>query len=143
MVNGQFLFGAALALYALGTLHYLSTSSGSGRWWSRWATGLVLAGFAAQTIFFFLRMAEGRYFPVSNLFEAMAFFAWSIILLFLIYEQRFQACGHRRLRRPDRAGADDLRGYARTRPSTPCRRPFKAIGWVSTPAFPFWATPLS
>ncbi len=90
MVNGQFFFGAALALYALGTLHYLLHLFWQRELVVKVGYRLVLAGFASQTVFFFLRMAAGRYFPVSNLFEAVAFFAWSIILLFLIYEQRFR-----------------------------------------------------
>ena len=61
--------------------------------WGRAASFLVWAGFAAQTVALLLRWKTSYdlgigHVPLANLYESMIFFAWAIILIYLIIEWR-------------------------------------------------------
>jgi cytochrome c-type biogenesis protein CcsB len=61
--------------------------------WGRAASFLVWMGFAAQTIALLLRWKISYdlgmgHVPLTNLYESMIFFAWAIILIYLIIEWR-------------------------------------------------------
>lgn len=85
------LFHAALTLYGLGTLGYLSflatQREGVARL-ARLATGL---GLLAHTAFFLSRWAVSGYFPITNLFESLSFFSWGIVVAFIVLQIRFPA----------------------------------------------------
>ena len=54
-----------------------------------WGTYLSLTGFAAQTLAIILRWVESYkmgigHAPFSNLYESLVFFAWTLMLLYLI-----------------------------------------------------------
>lgn len=44
------------------------------------------AGFLLHTIAIFARMFEAGYIPITNMHEALSFFSWAIILIFLVVE---------------------------------------------------------
>jgi cytochrome c-type biogenesis protein CcsB len=59
--------------------------------WGRAASFLVWAGFAAQTMALLLRWKTSYdlgigHVPLANLYESMIFFAWAIILIYLIIQ---------------------------------------------------------
>jgi cytochrome c-type biogenesis protein CcsB len=61
--------------------------------WGRVASFLTLAGLIAQTIAILLRWKTSYglgigHVPLANLYESMIFFAWAIILIYLIIEWR-------------------------------------------------------
>jgi cytochrome c-type biogenesis protein CcsB len=88
------LFNAAMALYLLASVLYalhLAFRRNSPLGLS--ATAVCLAGFLVNTGAFGIRWLESHrtgfgYVPLSNMYESMVFFAWSIILLYLIFEWR-------------------------------------------------------
>jgi cytochrome c-type biogenesis protein CcsB len=83
-------FNLTLLLYGLGTLHFLAYLVVRKEVITRVAFWVTASGFAAHTCFFAARMVQSGYFPVTNLFEAVSFFAWAITLFFLIYEGKYR-----------------------------------------------------
>ncbi len=84
------LFQVSLVLYALGTVHYLIYLATQKKGIERiavWLTGLALC---VQTLFLIVRGIEGGHFPITNLFEALNFFVWAIVLCYFILLYRFR-----------------------------------------------------
>jgi cytochrome c-type biogenesis protein CcsB len=72
---------------------YLSRLIIGKEFWGRVASFLAWAGLAAQTIAMILRWKTSYdlgmgHVPLANLYESMVFFAWAIILIYLIIEWR-------------------------------------------------------
>lgn len=85
------LFQAALTLYGLGAvgyLVYLATPRESVARLARLATGL---GVLAHAGFFLTRWALCGYFPITNLFESLNFFSWTVVVSFMVLQLRFGA----------------------------------------------------
>ncbi len=81
-----FIYFAAFMAYLLGMVMNRS-------FFSRLGTYLSLLGFAAQTLAIILRWVESYemgigHAPFSNLYESLIFFAWTLMLLYLILEWR-------------------------------------------------------
>jgi cytochrome c-type biogenesis protein CcsB len=83
------LYNVALVLYVIGALHYLLYLVYQKDIVSRVAWWVVVAGFAAHTAAIVTRFTVSGYFPVTNLYESVSFFAWAIILFFIGYERRY------------------------------------------------------
>jgi len=90
MTIDQFLFYFALAGYLFGTLHYLLFVVRPNRRVAAVATAVTLAGFAAHTLSFLVRIYALRRPPFGSPYESLSFFAWAIVLVYLIYELRYQ-----------------------------------------------------
>jgi|APFre7841882590_1041340.scaffolds.fasta_scaffold17502_2 cytochrome c-type biogenesis protein CcsB len=63
--------------------------------WGRLATITVSLGFAAQTVALILRWVESYHMgighvPLSNFYESLIFFSWTIVLLYLVFEWRIK-----------------------------------------------------
>ena len=63
--------------------------------WGRLATITLSLGFAAQTVALILRWVESYHMgighaPLSNFYESLIFFSWTIVLLYLIFEWRIK-----------------------------------------------------
>jgi len=63
--------------------------------WGRLATITVSIGFAAQTVALILRWVESYHMgighvPLSNFYESLIFFSWTIVLLYLVFEWRIK-----------------------------------------------------
>ena len=52
------------------------------------ATGLIVAGWAAQTVYIGLRWAEAGRAPFSNMFESLVLFGWAVAAVFLFLRMR-------------------------------------------------------
>ena len=51
---------------------------------NRWTLGLIAAGFAFHTLFLQQRGEAIHHCPITNLFETLAFFSWSLVLTYLV-----------------------------------------------------------
>lgn len=82
------LFYAALALYLAGTIAYLLLLSVKGGPLTRIATAATLGGFVLHTLALLLRLYGAGRPPLA--YEALSFFAWITVLVYLGLEFRFQ-----------------------------------------------------
>jgi cytochrome c-type biogenesis protein CcsB len=63
--------------------------------WGRLASATAFVGLAAQTVALILRWMESYgmgigHAPLSNFYESLIFFAWAIVLLYLVFEWRIK-----------------------------------------------------
>src|SRR3989338_4248818 len=89
MAIDQFFFYLALLGYLLGTLHYLLHIPSRRLSIGRAATYATLAGFGAHTLSHIFRIYALRRPPLGSLYESLSFFAWAIVLIYLITEFRY------------------------------------------------------
>jgi cytochrome c-type biogenesis protein CcsB len=85
------LFGAAMFLYLGASVLYLVHIVGRSRGVGLAATLATLLGFLVNTAAIGVRWVESYklgygYVPLSNMYESMVFFAWSLVLIYLIFE---------------------------------------------------------
>lgn len=84
-------FKITLFLYFLGTLTFLIYLwVGKKEMLSRFSLAITGIGFVFHTLALLSRMFEAGYVSLTHLFEAMAFFAWALVLVFLLVEYRFR-----------------------------------------------------
>jgi cytochrome c-type biogenesis protein CcsB len=82
-------------LYFAAFVFYLFRMILGREFWGKAATGAALAGLAAQSVALALRWRASYdlgfgHAPLSNFYESLIFFAWSIILLYLLMERRLK-----------------------------------------------------
>jgi ABC-type uncharacterized transport system permease subunit len=70
-----YLASAGWGLYALGSQRAIA---------NRWTFLLIAVGFVLHTVFLDQRGAEIGHCPITNLFETLAFFSWSLVLTYLV-----------------------------------------------------------
>jgi cytochrome c-type biogenesis protein CcsB len=63
--------------------------------WGKLATGVALAGLVAQSVALIIRWKTSYdlgmgHAPLSNFYESLIFFAWTIVLLYLLMERRLK-----------------------------------------------------
>jgi cytochrome c-type biogenesis protein CcsB len=94
-MNSSTLFNTSLALYLAATVAYMLylvfRKEGTGVA----ATVVTALGFVAQTAAIGLRWRESYemgfgHIPLSNMYESMVFWSWSIILIYLIFERVYK-----------------------------------------------------
>jgi cytochrome c-type biogenesis protein CcsB len=83
-----FVYGLAAFLYIVAWIFKNQTSG-------RLATWTAVAGLAVNTVGIILRWMESYrlgigHAPFSNLYESLIFFAWTIVLIYLIVERRYK-----------------------------------------------------
>jgi ABC-type uncharacterized transport system permease subunit len=85
MIDRNFLW-FALAFYAAAALLTIRRLRGAGTdtIGHRLNVGLLMAGFAAHTLFLFLRGQQVQRCPLTNAFEVQVFAAWAMALFYLI-----------------------------------------------------------
>lgn len=85
-----FFFDVTLLLYFIGTVLFLIQLAG------RWAAGAKISfavagvGFFCHTLALVSRMIEGGHIPLTSMHEALSFFSWALVLVFLVIELRYQ-----------------------------------------------------
>ncbi len=89
------LIGIATFLYLGSSVIYLLFIAFQQRIISRVASGLAWAGLICHTVAIVLRWVESYrlgigHAPLSNLYESMVFFSWSILIIYLITELKTQ-----------------------------------------------------
>jgi cytochrome c-type biogenesis protein CcsB len=85
------LFGIAMILYLVATVFYVTYVVSRNRSVGVAATLWALAGWLVNTAAIGVRWMESHkagfgYVPLSNMYESMVFFAWSILLIYLVFE---------------------------------------------------------
>lgn len=70
-----YLVSAAWGAYALGAKRTTSTP---------WNDSLLFIGLICNSVFLYLRGQAIQHCPISNLFEVVAFFSWSLVLTYLV-----------------------------------------------------------
>lgn len=70
-----YLASAGWGIYALGSQRPVA---------NRWTFLLLAASFASHTVFLQQRGAAIQHCPITNLFETLAFFSWSLVLTYLV-----------------------------------------------------------
>jgi cytochrome c-type biogenesis protein CcsB len=89
------LFSVSMYIY-LGTFFlYLFFAVNPKRYVAITATSLISGGFAIHTIGLMYRWVETHrtgygYVPLSNMYESLIFFSWTIVLIYIVLEFRFK-----------------------------------------------------
>lgn len=89
------LFSIVTFIYLGGMVVYICYLAFRNKWVSRVATAVILGGWLLQTFAIGLRWYESYqmgigHAPMSNLYESLVFFAWTIILLYLIIQYKYK-----------------------------------------------------
>jgi len=89
----SYLYGAAFVGYLIATIFYVAAGV-SGKLkkdtepsvsrWPKWGYWTLVIGVIAQGLAITTRAIHGKYIPVSNMFEYMSFWAFAIMLAFVI-----------------------------------------------------------
>lgn len=87
------LLQAAFAAYLLAFGGYLLHLGWRRPWLGRLAFGLVISGFALQSLCLGLRWAGAGFLPVTNLFGTQFFFSWALAATYLYFEIRYRIQG--------------------------------------------------
>ena len=83
-------FYIALAGYLLGALHYLLYVVKPNARIGMVATCVTVVGFAAHTVSHVLRVYTLKRPPLTSPYESLSFFAWAIVLIYLVIERRYR-----------------------------------------------------
>ena len=83
-------------IYLASVLFYVIRLLRKSEYWGRFATGAAAAGITAHTLGLIARWAESYrlgfgHAPLTNFYESLIFFAWAIMLLYLIAEWRIRS----------------------------------------------------
>ena len=83
-------FKVTLLLYFLGTVLFLIQLA--GRWEKLSQSSIALAGigFFSHTLALVSRMIEAGHIPLTTMHEALSFFSWALVLVFLVVELRYR-----------------------------------------------------
>jgi cytochrome c-type biogenesis protein CcsB len=88
-MNLVFFYLAAL-LYGLGTISHLIYIVSLRELFSRIGGWLLTIGFALHTTAFIFRYYAAGYLPITNLYESLSFFAWAVVLVYIVFNYRYQ-----------------------------------------------------
>jgi len=93
MINAQ-VFGAAMVLYLVATVVYVTYVVSGNNKVGAGATVVALVGWLVNTAAIGIRWVESYkagygYVPLSNMYESMVFFAWSVMLIYLVFERLY------------------------------------------------------
>lgn len=83
-------FKLTLGAYFLGTILFLGYLVSKKESWSRFLIWATAAGFLPHTLALVTAIVETNHAPFTTLHEAMAFFSWALILIFLLVEYRYR-----------------------------------------------------
>lgn len=93
MQLSSFFFGTAFFSYVVATILYVigvtgrkmkAQSAALSTFWTKWGYIIIILGVVAQAAAIATRGIYGGYTPVSNMFEYMSFWAFTIMLAFVI-----------------------------------------------------------
>jgi cytochrome c-type biogenesis protein CcsB len=89
------LFNVSMGIYLLGFLGYLVYATSKNVKVGKVSTGLLMTGLLFHSVGLILRWMETHqtgygYVPLSNMYESLIFFSWTIVLIYLILETKYQ-----------------------------------------------------
>jgi cytochrome c-type biogenesis protein CcsB len=83
-------FKLTLGAYFLGTIIFLGYLISGKESWNRFLIWATAAGFLPHTLALVSGILETSHAPLTTLHEAMAFFSWALVLIFLVVEYRYR-----------------------------------------------------
>jgi cytochrome c-type biogenesis protein CcsB len=83
-------FKTTLVLYFMGTFIFLVHLANKKALLSRLSIGATATGFLFHTIALATRTVEEGHFPLTHFYEALSFFSWALVLIFLLVEYRYR-----------------------------------------------------
>jgi len=89
------LFNLSMVIYFIAFIGYLFFSISRYLWMGRGSTLFLLFGWILHSVGLVFRWIETHqtgygYVPLSNMYESLIFFSWTIVLIYLILEFRYQ-----------------------------------------------------
>jgi cytochrome c-type biogenesis protein CcsB len=90
MLYSEILFSTTLWAYLFATLFYVAYMVFKKNEIGQLATATAIIGLILNTASLIFRYIEAGHAPFSNQFESLVFFAWSIILVYLIFEFKYK-----------------------------------------------------
>ena len=84
------LFLGVLISYLISAVVFIAYAISKKNLFSKIALFAAIFGFLTQCLTLIIRWLISGFPPMSNLYESMALFAWSVVLVFLIIEYRFK-----------------------------------------------------
>ncbi len=93
--SSQQFFNVSMACYLITFLGYLIYATSQNRRMGKGSTVLMAIGFALHTIGLILRWIETHrtgygYVPLSNMYESLIFFSWTIVFVYLLIEWKYK-----------------------------------------------------
>lgn len=80
----------AVVFYALGSMSHLAYIISLKDLFSRLGGGLLSVGFVLHTTALIFRYYAAGYIPITNLYESFSFFAWTILLVYMVANYRYR-----------------------------------------------------
>jgi len=95
LFSSVLLFNVSMGIYLFGFVGYLVYATSKNGTAGKVSTGLLSAGLLFHSIGLILRWMETHqtgygYVPLSNMYESLIFFSWTIVLIYLILEFKYQ-----------------------------------------------------
>ena len=93
--SSHLLFNVSMGIYLLGFVAYLVYATSKNVRVGKVSTGLLITGLLFHSVGLILRWMETHragygYIPLSNMYESLIFFSWTIVLIYLIVETKYQ-----------------------------------------------------
>ncbi len=94
-ISSHSLFNASMGIYFFSFLGYLLWAASRKKNMGIFSTSLLVLGWLIHTIGLVIRWLETHetgygYVPLSNMYESLVFFSWTIVLIYLILEFKYQ-----------------------------------------------------
>jgi cytochrome c-type biogenesis protein CcsB len=94
-LSSQTFFNIPMAIYLICFFGYLIFTTARNKFLGTLSTSLLIIGLVIHSIGLVLRWLETHqtgygYVPLSNMYESLIFFSWTIILIYLILEFKYQ-----------------------------------------------------
>jgi cytochrome c-type biogenesis protein CcsB len=93
-LSSQVLFNISMAAYLITFLGYLVYVTSQNKTIGRSTTAILVGGLVVHSLGLVLRWIETHrtgygYVPLSNMYESLVFFSWTIVLIYLIIEWKY------------------------------------------------------
>ena len=93
--SSQTLFNISMGIYLISSLGYLILATSQHKRVGTLSTALLTVGLVIHSTGLLLRWVETHqtgygYVPLSNMYESLIFFSWTIVLVYLILEFKYQ-----------------------------------------------------
>lgn len=94
-ISSHNLFNFSMGIYLLSFLGYLLWATSQKKSMGVLSTSLLVLGWLIHTVGLVIRWLETHetgygYVPLSNMYESLVFFSWTIVLIYLILEFKYQ-----------------------------------------------------
>ena len=93
--SSHLLFSISMGIYLLGFVSNLVYATSKSRTVGKFSTGFLTAGLLFHSVGLILRWVETHqagygYVPLSNMYESLIFFSWTIVFVYLILETKYK-----------------------------------------------------